>query len=52
VKFATNAFSFQEGTAKNYGTARFGEFRVAPAGEMLLAAIRGKDLELLEPARH
>jgi uncharacterized membrane-anchored protein len=51
VKFATNAFFFQEGTAKNYETARFGEFRVAPSGEMLLTAMRGKDLEPLGPAR-
>jgi uncharacterized membrane-anchored protein len=51
VKFATNAFFFQEGAAKNYEAARFGEFRVAPSGEMLLAAMRGKDLEPLGPAR-
>jgi uncharacterized membrane-anchored protein len=51
VRFGTNAFFFQEGTGKNYASARFGEFRVAPSGEMLLAAMRGKDLEPLGPMR-
>ena len=32
VKFATNAFFFQEGHAKDYENARFGEFRVDPNG--------------------
>jgi uncharacterized membrane-anchored protein len=35
-KFATNAFFFQEGHAKVYERARYGEFRVAPSGDMLL----------------
>ena len=47
VKFATNAFFFQEGTAKRYEAARYGEFRVAADGEMLLTGLRGKDLERL-----
>lgn len=50
VKFATNAFFFQEGTAKLYEAARFGEFRVALSGELLLTGLRGKDLEPLGPA--
>jgi uncharacterized membrane-anchored protein len=50
VKFATNAFFFQEGTAKLYEAARFGEFRVAASGELLLTGLRGKDLEPLGPA--
>ena len=52
VKFATNAFFFQEGRAEEYAAARFGEFRVAPSGEMLLTNLRGKDLELLGRASH
>src|SRR2546427_1227855 len=47
VKFATNAFFFQEGTAKRYEGARYGEFRVAPDGELLLTGLRGKELQPL-----
>src|SRR5262245_48389847 len=36
LKFATNAFFFQEGTGKRFERARYGEFRVAPDGEVLL----------------
>lgn len=49
VKFATNAWFFQEGHAKYYEHARFGEFRVSPAGEMLLVAMLGKDQNKLGP---
>lgn len=44
-KFATNAFFFQEGTGKRYERASYGEFRVAPNGDMILTGLRGKDLE-------
>lgn len=47
VKFATNAFFFQEGHAKIYERARYGEFRVAPDGECLLTGMRGEKLERL-----
>jgi uncharacterized membrane-anchored protein len=50
VKFATNAFFFQEGTAKLYEAARFGEFRVASSGELLLTGLRGQELQPLGPA--
>ena len=46
-KFATNAFFFQEGTARRYEGARYGEFRVAPDGELLLTGLRDKDLRPL-----
>ncbi|MGH8673885.1 MAG: GDYXXLXY domain-containing protein [Burkholderiales bacterium] len=49
VKFATNAFFFQEGQAKLYERARYGEFRVAPDGECLLTGMRGEKLEVLGP---
>ncbi len=49
VKFATNAFFFQEGTAEVYEPARYGEFRVAEDGELLLTGMRDKDLNKLEP---
>jgi len=47
VKFATNAFFFQEGAAKRYEGARYGEFRVAPDGDLLLTGLRGKELQPL-----
>lgn len=50
VKFATNAFFFQEGDGDYYANARFGEFRVSQDGTALLIAVRGEKLELLGPA--
>ena len=47
VKFATNAYFFQEGTASQYARARYGEFRVAPDGEMLLTHLVGETFERL-----
>jgi uncharacterized membrane-anchored protein len=47
VKFATNAFFFQEGTAGDYNQARYGEFRVASSGELLLNNLRDKDYKTL-----
>ncbi|MCC6213119.1 MAG: GDYXXLXY domain-containing protein [Burkholderiales bacterium] len=47
VKFATNAYFFQEGTAGQYARARYGEFRVAPDGEMLLTHLVGESFERL-----
>lgn len=47
VKFATNAFFFQEGTARDYAGARYGELRVSPSGEVLLTGLRGSKLEPL-----
>ncbi|OGA60603.1 MAG: hypothetical protein A3G81_09035 [Betaproteobacteria bacterium RIFCSPLOWO2_12_FULL_65_14] len=51
VKFATNAFFFQEGTADAYAGARYGELRVAADGELLLTGLRNGKLEPLAPAR-
>ena len=48
VKFATNAFFFQEGHARLYESARFGEFRVASNGEMILTSLRTANYVLLE----
>ena len=47
VQFATNAFFFQEGDAKLFDAARFGEFKVAENGELLLKAMYDADLQLL-----
>jgi uncharacterized membrane-anchored protein len=48
LKFATNAFFFQEGTANKYAGARYGEFRVAPDGGLLLTGLRSQDLQPLQ----
>ena len=47
LRFATNAFFFQEGHADDYAQARYGEFKVNNDGEMLLANLRGQYLEVL-----
>ena len=39
VRLGTDAFYFREGTAQRYEKARYGEFRVAPDGEMLLVRL-------------
>lgn len=49
VKFATNAFFFQEGHAKTYEPAKYGQFRVDDKGELLLVAMYDKDLKRLAP---
>lgn len=49
VKFATNAYFFQEGHGKYYQPARYGQFRVDDRGELLLVAMYDKDLNKLEP---
>ena len=49
VKFATNGFFFQEGTADLYSNARFGKFRVSPDGELLLTAMADENLKILGP---
>jgi len=44
VKFATNAFFFEEGLSKKYEKARYGEFRVNKNGELLLVGLANKNL--------
>jgi uncharacterized membrane-anchored protein len=39
-RLATNAFFFEEGHAKEYVGARYGEFRVASDGESVLTGLR------------
>lgn len=50
VKFATNAFFFEEGQGEVYESARYGQFRVNDAGELLLTGMFDKDLTQLESA--
>lgn len=49
IKFATNAYFFQEGFGEYYESARFGQFRVDDKGELLLAAMYDNELNKLEP---
>ena len=51
VKFGSNAFFFQEGHARDYAGARYGELRVSPAGEVLLTGLRGAAFEPLGARR-
>lgn len=51
VKFATNAFFFEEGKGELYAKARYGEFRVADDGELLLHDLRGENLAVLTQTR-
>lgn len=50
LKFATNAFFFQEGHGPRYARARYGEFRVAPSGEMLLTHLLDENRQRLGDA--
>jgi uncharacterized membrane-anchored protein len=47
VRFATDAFFFQEGHAERYEPARYGQFRVNERGESLLVSLHDAELELL-----
>ena len=51
IKFATNAFFFEEGKGDVYAQARYGEFRVADDGELLLHDLRGENLAVLTQTR-
>lgn len=43
VKFATNAYFFEEGQAQAYEKARYGAFRVDKNGDLMLTAMHGVD---------
>ena len=47
VRFATDAFFFQEGHAERYASARYGQFRVNTKGELLLVAMYDEALNRL-----
>lgn len=49
VKFATNAYFFEEGTAAEYEEARYGEFRINANGEPLLVSLLDENLNRLGP---
>ena len=46
-QFATNAYFFEEGTARAYEDAEYGEFRVGDDGEMILTGLRGEVFQKL-----
>ena len=49
--FGTNAYFFEEGSAKAYENARYGEFRVDSEGEMILTGLRNDKYRPLGPKR-
>lgn len=48
IKFATNAFFFQEGKAKLYEAAKYGEFKVADDGDSILVSMLDGELQKIE----
>lgn len=52
VRFATNAFFFEEGTGKRYEQAKYGEFRVGSNGEPRLQALLDAELKPLGRNRY
>jgi uncharacterized membrane-anchored protein len=48
ARLGSDAFHFQEGTAKRYQAARYGEFRVDRSGEMLLVRLLDESLTPLQ----
>ena len=49
IRLGAESFLFQEGQAKRYEGARYGELRVASSGESVLVGLRGEHLERLGP---
>lgn len=50
VRVATNAWFFEEGRRAEFANARYGEFRVGPDGDALLARLRDATLNPLGEA--
>lgn len=48
-RLGAESFFFQEGNAKYYTGAKYGELRVAENGDSVLSGLRGKELEKLGP---
>ena len=49
IRLGAESFFFQEGYAKYYNNARYGELRVAPSGESVLVGLRDDELRPLVP---
>lgn len=55
IKFATNAFFFQEGTGSLYEQAQYGLFRVGKEGQLMLTHLVDAQLQMLgqsKPLQH
>ena len=51
IKFATNAFFFEEGTANLYESAQYGLFRVSTEGQLMLTHLLDAQLQTLDQAK-
>jgi len=49
LRFGAESFFFQEGHAKYYIRARYGELKVAPNGESVLVGLRDEDFNQMGP---
>lgn len=47
ARIGAESYFFQEGKAQDFAAARFGELRVSPQGEALLAGLRDQNLQPL-----
>jgi len=52
LRFATNAFFFEEGTGQRYESAKYGEFRVGAGGEPRLVALLDGGMKRLGENRY
>ena len=52
VKFATNAFFFEEGDAQLFDKAKYGELRVNKSGEVMLTALLDENLVTLGEGKY
>lgn len=50
LRLGAESFFFQEGHARHYERARYGELRVAAGGESVLVGLRGEDFAPLGPS--
>jgi uncharacterized membrane-anchored protein len=49
VRIVTNAYFFEEGKGGRFEVARYGELRVLPSGQALLAGMRDAELKPIKP---
>lgn len=49
IRLGAESFFFQEGHAKYYSNAKYGELRVDDSGQSVLVGLRGQNLEKLGP---
>ncbi|MFC1834885.1 GDYXXLXY domain-containing protein [Thermodesulfobacteriota bacterium] len=49
IRLGAESFFFQEGHARYYENAKYGELKVAPSGESVLVCLRDEDFKRLGP---